>query len=204
MPIPVVWRRNEILTDMFEELVNAKVTEEWECDERVVANLLHKSCVFAVAAPWIAFDAASFRYVSDKGIPMNADIFAVKRVRAFSFLRSHLDLEGETVEEVVAPLAAVDFRTFRRVVDECAVTYRRVAVIDQRPSPKRMFLGADSKVNDIVARAPSVGEKREEALRLMAEFPRATSHEIALRVGSSPDQVAAWKAHRTMGTYRRK
>jgi hypothetical protein len=206
IPTPVVWRRNQILTGIFEDVVDEILADEteWECDQRWVAKVLQRSCVFAVGPPWVSFDAASFRYVSDNGIPMNADIFALRHIRDFSFLRPYLDLKAETVEEVLAPLAAVDFQTLRRLVDECILASRRLVVLDEAPSPKRMFLGAESKVNPMPARALSVGERRERALQLMAESPAATSHEIAARVGSSPEQVAAWKAHRTMGTYGRK
>jgi tetratricopeptide (TPR) repeat protein len=158
-------------------------------------------CVLARTA--VVLDSKSLKYVGDGGSPMYADVFHIRRIADFDFLKAHLRLEGKTVRALIAPLLALSLTRFLSLSRDIV---RKVQIVksfqtDSQPVD-RVFLGAEKRRRE----NPTINQlglvdQRQQALQALAAFPGATIEDVALPVRAKPMQVAAWKAHVTMGTY---
>jgi tetratricopeptide (TPR) repeat protein len=148
--------------------------------------------------------AKSYRYVSDHGTPMCSDMFHLRRVTEFDFLCELLNEDAETLDEFLAPIDRLSLKEFFTLLDTFHRKGSQVAA-GQRAEPAtpvREDLGKESKVNP--APAPPASDPaamRAAAITLLCTAQHLTIEDVALRVGAKPMQVAAWKAHLTMGTY---
>ncbi len=149
--------------------------------------------------------AASYKYVSDGGTPMYADLIRARRIGHFDALQRLVRRNAETLDEVLKPIEQLSQFHFDFLLYELRQGSK--ALRDMRwqeaPIPQRVDLGRESVIGGRRARATfDLSRRKERALRLLAREPSLTLEDIALAVGAqSTQQVAGWKAHITLGSY---
>ena len=157
-----------------------------------------------LSKPCCLLATQSYKYVSDGGTPMYADLYHLRRIREFDYLEELLPENSDSLEELLDPVRRLSLDQFLTLIETLCRTGKRVGELQgaEPPTPERVFIGRESELNPrkkavVLDRAAM----KVQALQLLSESPELTIEDIALKIGAKPMQVAAWKAHMTMGTY---
>jgi hypothetical protein len=154
--------------------------------------------------PSLVLATQSYKYVSDRGTPMYADMFRLRRVAEFDFLGAFLPKNPGSVAEVFEPLCRLSLLGFLRLMGDIRQHSIGLATAENAApaTPSRIDLGRESAINpQTLQPALDASSMRARAITLLSAAPHLTIEDVALSVGARPMQVAAWKAHMTMGTY---
>jgi tetratricopeptide (TPR) repeat protein len=173
-------------------------------DVEGLTNFLQLTMETFLASPSLVLATQSYKYVSDKGTPMYADMYHVRRMTDLEFLGEFLPKHAARLDDLFEPLRRLSVNDFLALMERIRKTGADLARLQKREAatPVRVILGKESELNP--AGSPQqldLQVKKSMALSLLSSAPHLTNEDIALSLQAKPMQVAAWKAHMTMGTY---
>lgn len=151
----------------------------------------------------------SYKYVSDKGSPMHADIALLQERRTVDPIRRFFDCDAKTYEGLFSPFCEFsleEIRDFMLLTSKCYESYHDDIVDEKKRvlEKERSFLGKETKASPKPKNKYYPPAKRKAmALDILRSDPKADTKTVAELVGENYRRVAAWRAHVTMGTYAR-
>ncbi|MBN1325895.1 hypothetical protein JW977_02860 [Candidatus Falkowbacteria bacterium] len=162
-----------------------------------------------------------YKYISSNGAPMEFDLYAFSDIEnQFSSLRSYFYLQDSAFGGKIMRVKSDKIRNSKKWQEIATNVYNANFLIRLPPIPERVFLGSSAKngkEDDEMARPKKV-EKQQEDSSILANIKPGdtitkeqaielldagwTAKQIAkIFKGFTKMQIAAFKAHITMGTY---
>ncbi|MBM0103200.1 tetratricopeptide repeat protein [Steroidobacter sp. S1-65] len=172
----------------------------WDIEQ--TSELLVRAIDSFIGGERFVVTARSCKYVGEGGTPMYADMLLTRRIADFDELGRILPSGPTTLDELLKPieeLGASGFNSLINSLEYGSTNLRR----GEAQIPTRQHLGCESRIRP---RVPYVtldpASRKTQALQLMSQNPSLTIEDIAHSVGAkSSQEIAAVKAHWTMGTY---
>jgi tetratricopeptide (TPR) repeat protein len=182
----------------------AKQSKRFRINVPLITRILTIAIEQCLRRPYCVQATQSYKYISDRGTPMYADLYHLRRIHEFDFLSEWIHPAASSLEELLEPVRRLSLDQFLTLVETLRRTGERVAELERAGpgTPPRIILGRESELNP--RKEPQKLDRKAmkaQALLQLLQSPELTIEDIALKVGAKPMQVAAWKAHITMGTY---
>lgn len=92
--------------------------------------------------------AESYKYVSDRGTPMYADLFRVQRCDEFDYLETLLNRNAQTLDDLLRPIESMSGLNLLYLLDQLDFSLRQIGYGSEvhLPAPERVLLGNESKL----------------------------------------------------------